>query len=227
MSFVENHRAVAEEAMRGVDPRLVEKYVETIAFLATSPTAAAVPRTKEPIGTPEYIWRQANTFADGRRPRLPLPPQTKPDDVVDLVLSEYFDLSESDRRETRRLHPLAMGAENIVGDLLERYLARVLEGNLGWIWCSGNVVKAADFIRRSKSETGWTILQVKNRDNSENSSSSAIRKGTEIQKWFRTFSRRDATNWDAFPDAEALQYFSEEGFKTFALRYLRHLRKTV
>jgi len=225
MAFVKDHAAIAEEAMAGVDPSLVETYVEVIAFLAASPESAVVPRTREPIGTPEYIRRQAINFAGGRKPRLPLPPETKPDDLVDVVLAHYFQLPEVDRSEARRLHPLAMGAENLVGDLLERYLAQILEGELGWIWCTGNVVRAADFIRRSESETGWTVLQVKNRDNSENSSSSAIRKGTEIQKWFRSFSRRNATNWEAFPDDSAKQALSEKGFRAFAVDYLRQLRK--
>jgi hypothetical protein len=227
MMFIKDYGRIAKEAMSAVDPSLVEKYVEAIAFLATSPTAAAVPRTREEVGSAEYVRRQAINFADGRKPRLPMPPQTTPDVLVDLVLAEYFNLSETDRKDARRLHPLAMGAENLVGDLLERYLARILEGDGGWIWCSGNVVRAADFIRRSRSETGWTVLQVKNRDNSENSSSSAIRKGTEIQKWFRTFSRREATNWDAFPDAGARPKLSEDGFRKFAVEYLRQLRRTV
>lgn len=227
MAFVKDYAAIAREAMAAVDPNLAEKFVEVVAFLAASPESAVVPRTRETVGTPEYIRRQAVNFATGRKPRLPLPPETKPDDLVDVVLAEYFQLPEADRSEARRLHPLAMGAENLVGDLLERYLARILEGELGWIWCSGNVVRAADFIRRSKSETGWTALQVKNRDNSENSSSSAIRKGTEIKKWFRSFSRREATNWDAFPDDSARRSLSEKGFRAFAVDYLRQLRKTL
>jgi hypothetical protein len=101
-----------------------------------------------------------------------------------------------------------MGAENLVGDLLERYLASVLEPH-GWIWCSGAMVKAVDFILPPSTSGGaWRMLQVKNRDNSENSSSSAIRAGTEIEKWHRTFSK-----------------LSEENFERFVRTYLHAIRQ--
>lgn len=53
----------------------------------------------------------------------------------------------------------------------------------------------------------WEAVQVKNRDNTENSSSSAIRQGTTIEKWFRTYSkpsrkRATNTNWENFPEEE-------------------------
>ncbi len=116
-----------------------------------------------------------------------------------------------------------MGAENMVGDLLERYLASVLEP-MDWIWCSGSIVKAVDFVR-PPARTGetWRLLQVKNRDNSENSSSSAIRIGTSIEKWHRTFSQKLGSNWDNFPDASLRQKLSEENFKTFVRNYLQAL----
>ena len=68
------------------------------------------------------------------------------------------------------------------------------------------------------------MLQVKNRDNSENSSSSAIRAGTIIEKWFRTFSRRAGSNWAAFPDESLRAQLSEEAFKDFVKEYLRELK---
>src|SRR6059058_3167229 len=56
----------------------------------------------------------------------------------------------------------------------------------GWIWCSGTSVKAVDFIHYDEKNNEWNLLQVKNRDNTENSSSSKIRDNTTIKKWFRT-----------------------------------------
>jgi hypothetical protein len=118
-----------------------------------------------------------------------------------------------------------MGAENLVGDLLERYLASVMEPR-GWIWCSGAMVKAVDFVK-SPTQVGekWRMLQVKNRDNSENSSSSAIRAGTNIEKWFRTFSKKTGSNWDKFPDPTFRTLLSEAAFKAFVRDYLKMLRK--
>ena len=112
-----------------------------------------------------------------------------------------------------------MAAENIVGDLLERYLAEKLEPS-GWIWCSGTSVKAVDFIHYDEKNNEWNLLQVKNRDNTENSSSSKIRDNTTIKKWFRTYSQRDATNWENFPDEVSSKNLNEEDFRAFVKNYL-------
>lgn len=72
----------------------------------------------------------------------------------------------------------------------------------------------------------WYALQVKNRDNTENSSSSAIRDGTIIKWWFRTFSTRNQTNWERFPNLPINRSLSEDGFKLFVTEALEQL-KTV
>lgn len=111
-----------------------------------------------------------------------------------------------------------MCAENCVGALLERYLDSVLRAN-GWHWCCGDFVKAIDFVGRN-TDGSWLALQIKNRDNSENSSSSAIRNGTPIQKWFRSFSKTGLTNWGNLPELMQGYSLSEEGFISFARTYL-------
>ena len=69
----------------------------------------------------------------------------------------------------------------------------------GWLWCNGNVLRAIDFC----SSDGAILLQIKNKSNTENSSSSAIRTGTDIKKWYRlgTQTRNciklPAYKWDA------------------------------
>ena len=117
-----------------------------------------------------------------------------------------------------------MSAENLVGALLERYIAQVLEPH-GWIWCAGDFIRAIDFIKYNKSKGLWEAVQVKNRDNTENCSSSAIRHGTTIEKWFRTYSkpskkRATNTNWENFPEEEFRDQLSEEGFLQFIRNYL-------
>ncbi len=77
-------------------------------------------------------------------------------------------------------HNLFMSAENIQGNLLEEYISGVIRP-YGWIWCNGNVLRAIDFC----SSDGAVLLQIKNKSNTENSSSSAIRTGTNIKKWYR------------------------------------------
>lgn len=227
MSFVPNARAVAEEAMRQIDPALAERYADLVEFLALHPEAASKVRGNGSplVGSVDYIRQQARAFAASRAPQVPEPPATIPDEMVSFILHEYFDIPSENLERVKREHLLSMGAENLVGNLLERYLASVMEPR-GWIWCSGSMVRAVDFIKPPSSKGGaWYLLQVKNRDNSENSSSSAIRNGTQIQKWHRTFSRRAGSNWAAFPDATLRPLLSEAGFYSFVKDYLANLKR--
>lgn len=225
MAFVTNAETIAREAMRQVNPALAEKYAGVVQFLAGHPEAASAMRgsSAPSIGSVDYIRRQATSFSQSRDPRAPKPPETVPDEMVSVILVSYFGIAQADAERVKREHLLSMGAENMVGDLLERYLASIMEPK-GWIWCSGAMVKAADFIKPpTTSSVGWRLLQVKNRDNSENSSSSAIRIGTNIEKWHRTFSKKVGSNWDAFPDATLRRDLSEDAFKKFVRDYLRAL----
>ena len=224
-SFAANAKQVAQKAMMSVDSQLTEKFADVIDFLTTYPSAAAALRGANApvIGSAEYIARQAVSFAQARQPRAPQPPTTIPDEVVSLILVEYFEISQNDVERIKQEHALSMGAENLVGDLLERYLASVMEPS-GWVWCSGAMVRAADFIKPPAANgEAWRLLQVKNRDNSENSSSSRVREGTSIEKWHRTFSRKAGSNWSAFPDASLRQQLSESHFKDFVRNFLRSL----
>jgi hypothetical protein len=225
MEFVTNAVIVARQAMEAVNPALSNVYADLVRFLVAYPEAASKQRGKSPeIGTAEYIRRQAAAFADARNPRAPSPPSTVPDEMVSLILVSYFGISQADVERVKKEHLLSMGAENLVGELLERYLASVMEPK-GWIWCSGSMVKAVDFIKPPLvAGQPWRLLQVKNRDNSENSSSSAIRVGTKIEKWHRTFSRKSGSNWAEFPDGNLRQNLSETEFKKFVQTYLGNLR---
>lgn len=226
MTFVRNAEAIAGQAMNTINPALTNQYASVIKFLAAHPDEAAAMRgTSAPaIGSEDYIRSQAAAFSQSREPKAPKPPATVPDEMVSVVLVSYFGIRPADTDRIKREHLLSMGAENIVGDLLERYLASVMEPR-GWIWCSGAMVKAVDFIKPPALAGGtWRLLQIKNRDNSENSSSSAIRIGTTIEKWHRTFSKKPGSNWAAFPDAILRPHLSEEAFKTFVNNYLQELR---
>ena len=213
----------ARNAITQIDPQLADRYCRIIQFLGENPDLARSLKNV-PLGSDIYISRQASNFVTARNPRAPQPPTTVPDQLVSLILHKYFKVESQNLAFAQQTHLLSMGAENLIGDLLERYIASQLEP-LGWIWCPGALVKAVDFIRpvQTFNGTGWQILQIKNRDNSENSSSSAIRNGTSIEKWFRTFSKNGATNWDKFPDATAAQHLSEQGFYSFVEQYLNFL----
>lgn len=226
MAFIHNYKEIALEAMREINPNLAQAYAQVICFLASYPEAASAIRgvNAPSIGTLDYINKQAVNFSLSRAPRSPQPPSTIPDEMVSVILVSYFDVNPLDVDRIKWEHALSMGAENLVGDLLERYLASVMEP-YGWVWCSGAMVRAVDFIKPPISdEEPWLLLQVKNRDNSENSSSSAIRIGTNINKWHRTFSKRSGSNWAAFPDISLRSLLSEEEFKNFVRKYLYSLR---
>ena len=141
-----------------------------------------------------------------------------------MILQQCCNFTEEQTEQIKVEHQLSMSAENLVGALLERYIAQVLEPH-GWIWCAGDFVRAIDFIKYNQSTKLWEAVQVKNRDNTENSSSSAIRQGTTIEKWFRTYSkpskkRATNTNWENFPEEEFRDQLSEDGFLQFIRDYL-------
>jgi hypothetical protein len=157
-----------------------------------------------------------------RKSDFPALPATVPDQMVSIVMHTAYGYSLTDCENIKLTHQQSMCAENAVGALLERYIDSVLR-NYGWHWCCGSFVKAIDFIKLSDNGD-WHELQIKNRDNSENSSSSAIRNNTNIQKWFRTKSRTGETNWNNLPPLMQGHGLSEEGFKAFVEQYLRNNR---
>ena len=144
--------------------------------------------------------------------------KTKPDPAVDEVLKAFKKVPPEDLERIGEAHRLSMQAENIVGKLLEGYVARLLESK-GWIWCCGETMRSVDFIKDEEGEE-VRLLQVKNRDNSENSSSSAIREGTKIEKWYRSSSRTGKTRWNKLQensDAGEDEQCSEDGFYKFVI----------
>ena len=154
---------------------------------------------------------------------LPKSPETIPDEAVSIILREYWELPEEDLERAKEQHQLSMSSENIVGEVLEDYISTTCRHiNSKWVRAYGDVIKSVDFIK--KEEGRWELLQIKNRDNSENSSSQSVRKGTEIIKWFRSFSKKGGTNWEAFPDQLLKNYLNEEGFINHLIEYLSNHR---
>ncbi|MGK2877070.1 MAG: SinI family restriction endonuclease [Solirubrobacterales bacterium] len=222
--FISNASDVARNAIRDLDPSLEESFVSLIDCMVANPEFAGRLRGADRdahFGDEHYIRRQAQSFVNGRKPGRPTRPSTFPDEVVSLILAQYFDVAESDLSLAAVTHQWSMAAENFVGELLERYLASNGEP-IGWVWCAGSLMRSIDFVCPPATPgDDWVLLQVKNRDNSENSSSSAVRDGTTIIKWFRSYSRREGeTNWENCPiDCE----LSEAGFRAFVVEYFDHI----
>ena len=113
------------------------------------------------------------------------------DSVIDILLSTRIpQFSEADVNLIRFGHRLSMGAENIIGLLLEEYIHQcVLPYN--WACCWGNCISSVDLCSKDGS-----LIQIKNKSNTENSSSNKIRKGTNIQKWYRLKASTGETCWN-------------------------------
>jgi hypothetical protein len=219
--------ATARAAIRAVNPNLETQFLVIVRLLDTAPNLRPTPRGKNSGGltAAEYLNGLANQFVGARSPRAPQKPQTIPDSVVGTILNGFYGIEQKSLPTIAETHLLSMAAENVVGELLERYIAQVLEPK-GWVWCSGSVVRSVDFILPSSSSAPPLLLQIKNRDNSENSSSSAIRDGTSIEKWFRSFSKRPCTNWGAFPNDSARTLLSESEFNSYVRSYMYNLKRS-
>jgi len=210
----------ARLTMASIDVELQDEFATVMAFLEENPESARMRRLKNPParGSEAHVTYEAIRFSQSRQPRFPRRPTTIPDPAVSRVLGSYFDVEPSRLDDAKVEHQLSMAAENLVGDLLERYISKSVKQD-GWVWCSGEAAKSIDFVRRGRDEGhAWESLQVKNRDNSENSSSAAIRNGTSIRKWHRTRSKTGETQWDLFP-AKTSVPLTEPGFLDFIDEY--------
>ncbi len=140
---------------------------------------------------------------------------TVSDGIIDTIISARLPtLSADNINKIKSAHRLSMSAENILGSLLEEYLAEKLS-YCGWYCAWGETIDKVDFCT-NKGE----LLQVKNRSNSENSSSSSVRKGTLIRKWHRVNAINGAYYWKELNQLIKCSELSEEDFSVF-------VRKTI
>lgn len=138
---------------------------------------------------------------------------TQHDPILDEIISARINHTSDDLENIKYGHRLSMSAENIAGAFLEEYIAQELIEK-GWHCCWGETMKSIDFCN-----VDGQLLQVKNSDNSENSSSKTVRDGTPIKHWFRRFSKTGATNWNALNELVGIENeeykLNENSFKEF------------
>ena len=139
-----------------------------------------------------------------------------PDRAIYEYIKEKHSFTEENTELVKSYHNIAMDAENRFGYYLEEFIYSKIKLE-NWVWCTGSILRSIDFIKENKDDKKdpWIMLQIKNSDNSENSSSSKVRKGTNIKKWFRRFSMRDATNWEKLIEITENKDLSEENFLEF------------
>lgn len=127
-----------------------------------------------------WILSYCNAMATLPSNRIASPKSSCSDPVVKKMVQQIQGLSDDTANNKELAHIIFMSAENVLGNLLEEYISSCIK-DYGWIWCAGNTLKSIDFCNSS----GKILLQIKNKSNSENSSSSSVRKGTTIKKWYR------------------------------------------
>ena len=162
----------------------------------------------------KWTIKYINGYKNRPSQRTSNPIGTQHDPILDEIISARIQNTREDLEAIKYGHRLAMSAENITGSLLEEYIAMVLIKH-NWHCCWGETMKSIDFC----SANDQLLLQVKNSDNSENSSSKMVRDGTEILHWFRRFSRTGASNWPALNDLVKIkndsEKLSEDSFRIF------------
>lgn len=146
--------------------------------------------------------------------------KTIPDPIIDkLILARISSFSNNSVDFIRFGHRLSMAAENIIGLILEEYIHnKVL--SFGWSCCWGNCFKSVDLCSKE-----GELIQIKNKSNTENSSSNKIREGTKIKKWFRLKASNGETCWNTLPDLLGIsvkeKLLSEDDFQNFASKLIK------
>lgn len=228
--FLRKHRRHAQAAAIGCCRSLrvrftlrdVNRFDIVCAFLSENPELLSRRGTLR-TNSASYFSRIAARFFERRNIDAKFAtPTTSPDEAVKAVLRIIHRYSSGKVRQVIREHQFAMSAENIIGILLEKYVASVMEP-LGWVWCAGDLIRGVDFIRMDNNGK-WSALQIKNRSNTENSSSSRVRYGTKIQKWFRSDAKTGKTKWENFPHVKAVRKLCERNFLRFVRSYCLQLR---
>ncbi|NJL39331.1 MAG: SinI family restriction endonuclease [Leptolyngbyaceae cyanobacterium RM2_2_4] len=170
--------------------------------------------------TPEVLaqaWlkKYRDSYENRISRRISQPPGTVADPIVNTIINARLTRLTADHLEQiKYAHRLSMSAENIQGLLLEEFLAEQL-GEYGWYCCWGESVRHVDFCN-----VDGSLLQVKNRSNSENSSSSRVRINQPIEKWYRVDARTGLYRWSYFNDKYGTTRFSEENFAMFVQQIL-------
>lgn len=155
---------------------------------------------------------------------IPKSSKTKPDEIISYIIRIKMELKDPNARNINAViqkmqdhHREMMSIENAVGLLLERYIYSKTRFHQ-WSWVCGSCIQAVDFI--NKTGKSWELLQVKNRSNTENSSSQKVRNNTTIRKWFRSNAgNNEVTNWPKLNEIMKVNVFSEEDFKEFVCKY--------
>lgn len=170
--------------------------------------------------TPEILaqaWlkRYIDSYENRISGRTSQPPGTIADPIVSTIINARLTgLNPEHLERIKYAHRLSMSAENIQGLLLEEFLAEQL-ADYDWYCCWGESVRYVDFCN-----VDGSLLQIKNRSNSENSASSSVRINQPIEKWYRVDARTGLYRWFYFNEKYDTDRFSEKNFVAFVQQVL-------
>jgi hypothetical protein len=203
----------ARSEIRKHDLNLEKSFLELLGFLSANPEFIVKLRGKNPpdFGTLEYMSKTAEMFAAGRIISPPVNSGKTSDPLLGGLFQQLNSCSDSAVENAIRIHGDFMVLENKVGKILEHYLSARLEP-LGWVWCSGDFVEKVDFVKIVPGKS-HELLQVKNKDVTENSSSAKGR--GDVPKWARLRGKKALTDWQNFPDLDARRLVSEADFLAY------------
>lgn len=169
---------------------------------------------KYKYGSEDHFVALKEKFISGREVKIEKEQLSEPDPALYFAIKTKLNIQDDEElKSIQKSHSLCMEMENIIGAILEEYIYSISK-ELNWIWCSGDIIRAIDFIKKNEDDS-WEMLQIKNSDNSENSSSKKVRKGTTIKMWFRRFSKRKKFNWEELNTIMNTNKFSEKNFLIF------------
>lgn len=164
----------------------------------------------------KWVLKYHRGFCGRASQRVSNPPGTLADPIIESIIgARLTHLNDDDLNKISYAHRLGMSAENILGLFLEEYLADNLS-EFGWHCAWGETVRSVDFVK----ETG-ELIQIKNRSNSENSSSSRVRDGTLIKKWYRIEASKVEYKWDLLNKMCGIGTLSEKQFVAFVHKILK------
>jgi hypothetical protein len=215
----ENFLQIFKDAFSGQNKQFLEAHDTILRACYRNPQLA--PTTKK-AKTPEElakVWleKYENGYKNRISRRISQLPHTVADPIVNTIINARLTgLTTEHLEQIKYAHRLSMSAENILGLLLEEFLADKL-ARYGWFCCWGESIRHVDFCN-----VDGSLLQVKNRSNSENSSSSRVRINQPIEKWYRV----DAVNGNYQWSYWQRKYnndddFSEEKFIGFIQQVLQ------
>ena len=105
-------------------------------FLINNPETFGWRSKKKPDLTQiEGVQKLAEKYYEKRYSKVMLnETQTVPDEMVSRILKKYFNYDNEKLKLIKKEHQQSMAIENMIGELLERYIDSVLSKH-GWVWC--------------------------------------------------------------------------------------------